>query len=109
VAPAQKRTLITTLSAARATATAIPRISAAPVQKRGVKTIDFAGVKEEVYGRLIHSFRGPGAFFENGNADLFGFRAGGLAEREASCEPPYQPLCSRGSKPPYYYLVVKVD
>jgi len=51
VAPVQKRTIVTAFSAARATVAIAPRFAGVPVQqKRGIKTIDFAGVKEEVYG-----------------------------------------------------------
>ena len=49
VAPVvQKRTLIVAANAARATVAAAPRI--ASTQQRGLKTIDFAGTKEVVYG-----------------------------------------------------------
>jgi hypothetical protein len=61
VAPAvQKRTLVTALSAARAGAqTASKATSASLQQVRGVKTIDFAGHKEKVFGkrRLQFFFR----------------------------------------------------
>jgi len=51
VVPVQKRTIVTAFSAVRATVAIAPRFAGVPVQqKRGVKTIDFAGVKEEVYG-----------------------------------------------------------
>ena len=58
----QRRTLVTGLNAARASAVAVPKV-AAPVfsQTRGVKTIDFAGTKEKVYGMLAHSNWGLGA------------------------------------------------
>jgi hypothetical protein len=48
-APAQKRTFV---SALKAGATAAPRAAVTTQfqQTRGVKTIDFAGTKEEVYG-----------------------------------------------------------
>jgi ketol-acid reductoisomerase len=52
-APAvQKRTFISALNAARTGATAAPRaaVSSQFQQTRGVKTIDFAGTKETVYG-----------------------------------------------------------
>lgn len=45
----QKRTLVIAASAARASIVAAPRIVNA-TQQRGVKTIDFAGTKEVVYG-----------------------------------------------------------
>lgn len=48
-APVQKRAISTAFAAARATVAVAPRIPAA-IQKRGIKTIDFAGVKEDVYG-----------------------------------------------------------
>jgi ketol-acid reductoisomerase len=50
-APAQKRTFV---SALRAGATAAPRAAVTTQfqQTRGVKTIDFAGTKEEVYGEF---------------------------------------------------------
>jgi ketol-acid reductoisomerase len=51
VAPVvQKRGLVLAANAARATVAAAPRI-APVVQQRGVKTIDFAGTKEVVYGK----------------------------------------------------------
>jgi len=54
VAPVQKRTIVTAFSAARAAVAVAPRFAGVPLQqKRGVKTIDFAGVKEEVYGWLF--------------------------------------------------------
>lgn len=52
-APAvQKRTFVSALNAVRASATAAPRaaVSSQFQQVRGVKTMDFAGVKEDVYG-----------------------------------------------------------
>jgi ketol-acid reductoisomerase len=50
-APAQKRTFV---SALRAGATAAPKVAVTPSfqQRRGVKTIDFAGTKEVVYGNF---------------------------------------------------------
>lgn len=51
-APVQRRTIATAFTAARATVAVAPRIPAL-VQKRGIKTIDFAGVKEDVYGMSI--------------------------------------------------------
>lgn len=51
-APIQKRAIATAFTAARATVAVAPRIPTA-VQKRGIKTIDFAGVKEDVYGMSI--------------------------------------------------------
>lgn len=50
----QRRTFVAALGAAsRATAVARPAV-AGPVQQqiRGVKTIDFAGTKEDVYGEI---------------------------------------------------------
>jgi ketol-acid reductoisomerase len=49
-APAQKRTFV---SAVRAGVTAAPKaaVTSQFQQKRGVKTIDFAGTKETVYGK----------------------------------------------------------
>lgn len=51
-APAQKRTFV---SAVRAGATAAPRAAVTShfQQTRGVKTIDFAGTKETVYGNFL--------------------------------------------------------
>lgn len=48
----QRRTFVAAASAVRAGATAAPRaaVSASLQQVRGVKTIDFAGTKEDVYG-----------------------------------------------------------
>lgn len=51
-APVQRRTIATAFIAARATVAVAPRIPTL-VQKRGIKTIDFAGVKEDVYGMSI--------------------------------------------------------
>lgn len=51
-APVQRRTIATAFTAARVTVAVAPRIPAL-VQKRGIKTIDFAGVKEDVYGMPI--------------------------------------------------------
>jgi ketol-acid reductoisomerase len=50
----QRRTMVSALSMARATAVTASRVAARPAQQqvRGVKTIDFAGSKEEVYGEL---------------------------------------------------------
>lgn len=50
----QRRTFVSALNAARAGVTAAPRaaVTAPFVQKRGVKTVDFAGTKETVYGRF---------------------------------------------------------
>ncbi len=49
VAPAQKRTFV---SAVQAGARAVPKaaVTSQFQQRRGVKTIDFAGTKETVYG-----------------------------------------------------------
>lgn len=52
---AQRRTFVSAVGAAtRATAAVARPAFAAPMQQqtRGVKTIDFAGVKEDVYGEL---------------------------------------------------------
>lgn len=48
----QQRTFTAARSLVRATAAAAPRQAVAHQQVRGVKTIDFAGVKEEVHGKL---------------------------------------------------------
>ena len=50
----QKRTLVTALNAVRASAVPASRLAANPAsqQVRGVKTIDFAGHKEEVFGEF---------------------------------------------------------
>lgn len=52
----QKRTFVAAINAAtRASAVARPAVAGlARQQVRGVKTIDFAGVKEDVYGKLPH-------------------------------------------------------
>jgi len=53
-APAQKRTFIAAAGLVRASAVAARATAAAPAprtQVRGVKTIDFAGQKEEVWER----------------------------------------------------------
>lgn len=49
----QQRTFVAAANAVRAGLTARP-VTAAPSQQqvRGVKTIDFAGVKEDVFGKL---------------------------------------------------------
>lgn len=48
----QRRTFVSALNGVRATAvTARPAVPALQQQTRGVKTIDFAGSKEEVYGK----------------------------------------------------------
>lgn len=47
----QKRTFVAALNAAtRASVVARPAVTGIAQQTRGVKTIDFAGVKEDVYG-----------------------------------------------------------
>lgn len=81
----QKRTLVTTFSTARATIAGTPRLSALSIQKRGIKTVDFAGVKEEVYGMLIEF---PPTFPYSGgrNSDGWFFRTCGLAKGKTSCE-----------------------
>jgi ketol-acid reductoisomerase len=58
-APAvQRRTFVSALNTARAGVAAAPRaaVSSQVQQVRGIKTIDFAGTKETVYGRLNGSF-----------------------------------------------------
>lgn len=57
----QKRGLALASQAARATVAAAPRIPNA-VQQRGIKTIDFAGTKEVVYGMLLLLSELPSAF-----------------------------------------------
>lgn len=59
-APVQKRTFVSALNAARAGVTAAPKaaVSTSFQQVRGVKTIDFAGTKETVYGEFWLSFVG---------------------------------------------------
>lgn len=42
-------------SALRAAVTTRPAVAAGHQQVRGVKTIDFAGSKEDVYGKLVPS------------------------------------------------------
>lgn len=51
----QRRTFVSALNAARAGVTAAPKaaVTSQFQQTRGVKTIDFAGTKETVYG-LFH-------------------------------------------------------
>jgi ketol-acid reductoisomerase len=50
----QQRTFVAAANAVRAGLTARPAAAAAPAQQqvRGVKTIDFAGVKEDVFGKI---------------------------------------------------------
>lgn len=48
----QRRTFVAAAGAARATAVKATRPAVSRQQVRGVKTIDFAGVKEDVYGKL---------------------------------------------------------
>jgi ketol-acid reductoisomerase len=50
---AQRRTFIAAAGAVRASAVAARAAAPAQQQVRGVKTIDFAGSKEDVYGELI--------------------------------------------------------
>ena len=54
----QRRTFVSALNAVRATAVARPVAVAGPAQQqvRGVKTIDFAGHPEEVFGELTSRF-----------------------------------------------------
>jgi len=52
----QRRTFVAAAGAVRASAVkARPALAGAAQQSRGVKTIDFAGTKEDVYGMLAHS------------------------------------------------------
>ena len=56
-APAvQKRTFVSALNAARSGVAAAPKAAVASSfqQVRGIKTIDFAGTKETVYGSFFH-------------------------------------------------------
>lgn len=49
----QRRTFVSALNVARAGVAAAPKAVSAPMQQvRGIKTIDFAGTKETVYGGL---------------------------------------------------------
>jgi ketol-acid reductoisomerase len=50
----QRRTFVAAAGLVRASAVAARAVTAAPAQQqvRGVKTIDFAGSKEEVYGEF---------------------------------------------------------
>ncbi|CAZ86408.1 unnamed protein product [Tuber melanosporum] len=78
VAPVQKRTIITAFSAARATAAVTPRFAGVSVQqKRGVKTIDFAGVKEEVYERADWPREKLLDYFKNDTLALIGYGSQG--------------------------------
>lgn len=54
VKPAQTRSFVSALTATRATVIAGRAAIAGPAQQqiRGVKTVDFAGHKEKVYGEL---------------------------------------------------------
>jgi ketol-acid reductoisomerase len=51
-APAQKRTFVSALSAGAKKAAPRAAVTGQFQQTRGVKTIDFAGTKETVYGRF---------------------------------------------------------
>lgn len=51
-AAAQRRTFVSALNAARSQGPRVT-VSAGFQQTRGVKTIDFAGTKETVYGKLL--------------------------------------------------------
>lgn len=71
---AQRRTFVAAASAARAGVKAAPKAAVTPFQQtRGLKTVDFAGVKEDVYERadwpkeklLVSS-----AFFHSHNLSL---------------------------------------
>ena len=78
---AHRRTFIAAMNAARPGAVAGPRAAVSlPLQHaRGVKTIDFAGTKETVYG--VHFFKWGGESTAN-----LANRARGLASGEAPCE-----------------------
>ena len=53
-----KRSFVTSLPTRPAVAAAA-RVAAAPLQQtRGVKTVDFAGHKEKVFGKMAFNFRG---------------------------------------------------
>lgn len=54
-APVQKRTFVSALNAARAGVAAAPKaaVTTSFQQARGIKTIDFAGTKETVYGEFL--------------------------------------------------------
>lgn len=54
----QRRSFVAAASAVRAGASAAPRaaVGAGMQQQRGMKTIDFAGTKEVVYGRIYVGF-----------------------------------------------------
>lgn len=54
-APTQRRGFVTALNAARPVAAQAPKpaFAARPQQWRGLKTIDFAGTKETVYGMSV--------------------------------------------------------
>jgi ketol-acid reductoisomerase len=61
-APAvQKRTFVSALNAVRVGATAAPKAAVGSQfqQVRGVKTIDFAGTKEDVYGSYSICYMKP--------------------------------------------------
>ncbi|CUS08233.1 unnamed protein product [Tuber aestivum] len=74
----QKRTIATTFSAARATVAVPPRFASVPFQqKRGVKTIDFAGVKEEVYERADWPREKILDYFKNDTLALIGYGSQG--------------------------------
>lgn len=52
----QQRTFVAAANAVRAGLTARPApVAPSQQQVRGVKTIDFAGVKEDVFGKLLRS------------------------------------------------------
>jgi hypothetical protein len=53
--PAQKRTFVSALSAGAKKAAPRAAVTSQFQQTRGVKTIDFAGTKETVYGKFGHS------------------------------------------------------
>ena len=53
--PAQKRTFVSALSAGAKKAAPRAAVTSQFQQTRGVKTIDFAGTKETVYGEFDHS------------------------------------------------------
>jgi ketol-acid reductoisomerase len=52
-APAQKRTFVSAINAASRTAAPKAAVSAQFQQTRGIKTVDFAGTKETVFGKFF--------------------------------------------------------
>lgn len=51
-APAQKRTFVSAINAASRTAAPKAAVSTQFQQTRGIKTVDFAGTKETVFGKF---------------------------------------------------------